>query len=53
MSGSKSVILSFVSFFLYFFSNPVYESEATGEKAEFYFPIFMEYFLEHLCSDLK
>ena len=50
----KGVILSFVSFFLYcFFSNPVHGSEATGGKAEFYFPIFMEYFVKHACSDLK
>ena len=30
-----------------------HESEATEEKAEFYFPIFLEYFVKHACSDLK
>ena len=40
------VLLGFFLFIV--FSNPVYGSEAPGEKAEFnYFPIFMEYFLKH------
>ena len=43
----------FAVIFLFFFSNPVHESEATGEKGEFYFPIFMEYFVKHTCSELK
>ena len=44
----KGVILSFLSFFLFIvFSNPVHGSEATGEKVEFYFSIFMEYLVKH------
>ena len=44
----EGVILSFLSFSLFIvFSNPVHESEPSGEKAEFnYFPIFMEYFVK-------
>ena len=49
----KGVILSFLVSFFIVFSNPVHESEPTGEKTEFYFPIFMEYFVKHACSDLK
>ena len=46
----KVVILSFLNFFFFLivFSNPVYGSEASGEKAQFnYFPIFMDYFRKH------
>ena len=35
-----------VSFFIVF-SNPVHGSEATGEKVEFYFSIFLEYLVKH------
>ena len=39
----------FSLFFIIFivFSNPVHGSEATGEKVEFYFSIFMEYLVKH------
>ena len=44
----NGVILNFIVVSLFVvFSNPVHESEATEEKAEFYFPIFMEYFVKH------
>ena len=44
----KGVILSFLSFSLFIvICNPVYGSEASGEKGEFnYFPIIMEYFVK-------
>ena len=45
LATSTSVNNCYILFIV--FSNLVYGSEATGEKAEFnYFPIFMEYFVK-------